>query len=75
MRLKINERKQRLCGENDLLKVKYEALKNKMQEHEQKVELENKVAQELLQKRAEEYEGKFRNQIRQKDENLFMMKV
>jgi len=75
LRLQINERKQRLYAENDVLKVKYEGLQQKLQNHEHLVEVENKIAQEMLEKKAEEYAQKFRGTIKQKDENLFIVKV
>ena len=75
LRLQINERKQRLYAENEILKVKYDGLQQKMQNHDRQVEVENKIAQEMLEKKAEEYAQKFRGQIKQKDENLFMVKV
>lgn len=71
----MNERKQRLLAEQEVLKLKYEGLDNKLRDHEKRTETETKIAQELLEKKAEEYTLKFRDRIKQKDEQLFNVKV
>jgi len=75
LRLQVNERKQKLQGENEILKINYEGLSHKMASHERKVEVEYKIAAETLGKKAEEYTQKYQNTIRQKDDALAMVKV
>jgi len=74
LRLQVNERKQKLQGENEILKINYEGLSQKMNNHERKVEVEYKIAAETLGKKSEEYSQKYQNTIRQKDEALIMVK-
>ncbi len=75
LRLQVNERKQKLQGENEILKINYEGLSHKMTSHERKVEVEYKIAAETLGKKADEYTQKYQNTIRQKDDALAMVKV
>jgi len=74
LRLQVNERKQQLQGENEILKINYDGLSQKVTNHERKVEVEYKIAAETLGKKSEEYTQKYQNTIRQKDEALIMVK-
>ena len=75
MRLQVNDRKQKLHVERQILKLKADGLNQTMQTHERLVETEHKIAQEMIEKKAEEYTNKFRGRIKQKDESLVVIRV
>jgi hypothetical protein len=75
LRIKKNEIEQSLNEENEVLRLKNTAIANKFRTHLKQCEVESKVAKELIEKKSEEYTNKFRNQIRQKDENIMIIKV
>lgn len=74
LRLKVNDIEKRLHEENEVLRLKNSALLNKFKIYKKQAETENTVSKELADKKAEEYSNKFRNQIRQKDENITILK-
>jgi len=71
----MNDIERRLHEENEVLRLKNTALANKLKIHLKQAEIENQVTKELAEKKSEEYTNKFRAQIRQKDENLQILKV
>jgi len=74
LRLKMNDTEKRLHEENELLRLKNAALGNKLKILTKKSDTETKVTKDLAEKKAEEYTNKYRTQIKQKEENLFIIK-
>lgn len=73
--MEVNERKNRLLQEQEDLKAINNGLQQKILNHERKVKVEHDVAKEVMEKKAEEHSAKFRDQIRDRDEKLFLVKV
>lgn len=75
MRIKSEDNERKLNEENELLRLRNAALANKLLIQSKNLEVETKISKELVEKKSEEYTNKFRNQIRQKDESLQLIKV
>ena len=75
MRLNFNEKEQKLHEENEILRLKNTALANKLIVSQKKIEIENKVSKNLNEKKTMEYTNKFRVQVKQKEENIQIIKV
>ena len=75
LKFKCNQKEQRLHEENELLRLRNTALANKLLILEKTTQIENKTAQELVEKRSEEYTSKFRKDVVKKEEEIQIMKV
>lgn len=71
----MNDIEKRLHEENEVLRLKNTALASKLKIQVKQAEVETQVTKELAEKKSEEYTNKFRAQIRQRDENLMVLKV
>ena len=75
MRLKSNDEQKRLHEENEVLRLKNAQIGTKLRSFMKQSEVENAAAKELAEKKSEEYVNMYRNQVREKEENLLIIKV
>lgn len=68
MERKINE-------ENELLRLKNAALANKLRIQTKKAMTDSKSATQMVDRKSEELSSKYRQEIRQKEEDLTLIKV
>lgn len=55
--------------------LRHDALETKLKKKDRSHTIENQTLKELAEKKAEEYANKFRRQIKNKDEDLLIVKV
>ena len=73
--LQSNELEKKINEENELLRLKNAAIANKLRIQMKKAKLESQASTKLVDKKTEEYSNKYRQEIKQKDTDLTLIKV
>ncbi|CAD8050277.1 unnamed protein product [Paramecium sonneborni] len=71
---KFQNKEKQMQEDLEVSKLKNKKLKMELDQIQKKYNIENKTALELLEKKSDEYNKKFRSQIRSKDEQLSIIK-
>ncbi|CAD8051458.1 unnamed protein product [Paramecium sonneborni] len=71
---KFQNKEKQMQEDLEVSKLKNQKLKMELDQIQKKYNIENKTALELLEKKSDEYNKKFRSQIRSKDEQLSIIK-
>jgi len=72
--LQSNHAERKLNEENELLRLKNAAFANKYRIEQQRARQENMTTTKTINKKSEEYSNRYRQEIRQKDEDLALLK-
>jgi hypothetical protein len=73
-KIKFTDNERKVNEENEVLRLKNTALANKLILATKQAEVENKVTKELVEKKSEEYVSKYRSQVKNREENLQVLK-